>query len=205
MRSSFIALSLAAFTAVAAPAVAQAPMAVPGSLDASRVQAGTYAVDSDHTQVEFKVNHLGFNSYYGIFGGATGSLTLDPARPSAASVSIQIPLANLVTTNEKLNAHLKTPDFFDAAKFPTATFTSTSVSVSGQTAKIAGNLTLKGVTRPVVLDARFTGAGPHPMNKKAVIGFEATTIVKRSDFGVSYGVPLVSDEVPLRITAAFEK
>ena len=199
MRSTFIALSIAASAVVAAPLLAQ------GAPDASRVQAGTYAADSAHTQVTFKINHLGFNSYWGIFGGATGSLTIDPAKPAASSVSIEIPLAGLVTTSEKLNAHLKTPDFFDAAKFPTATFKSTSVTVSGQTAKIAGNLTLKGVTKPVVLDAKFTGAGANPMSKKATLGFEATTTLKRSDFGVSYGVPAVGDEVALKITAAFEK
>ena len=196
-----------AFAALAAtlPALAQAPMAKPGAPDPARVTGGTYAVDSSHTQVMFKVDHLGFNSYFGIFGGATGSLTLDRARPGAASVSIVVPIEMVVTTSGGLNTHLKGPDFFDVAKFPTATFKSTSVAVSGTTARIAGTLTLKGVTRPIVLDAKFTGAGGNPMSKSETIGFEATTTVKRSDFGISYGVPMVSDVVPLTITAAFEK
>jgi polyisoprenoid-binding protein YceI len=203
MRLALTALVLAT-AAVTVPGVAQMP-SMPGKADASLVKAGSYAVDSAHTQIVFTVNHLGFNSYYGIFGGATGSLTLDPAKPAASSVSIEIPLAGLVTTSAKLNTHLATPDFFDAAKFPTATFKSTSVAVDGTKAKIAGNLTLKGITKPVVLDAWFTGAGLGPMNKAETVGFEATTTIKRSDFGVSYGVPMVSDEVPLRITVAFEK
>ena len=91
------------------------------------------------------------------------------------------------------------------AKFPTAHFESTSVRVSGTTATIVGNLTIKGVTRPVTLAAQFVGAGKAPMGGKDAVGFEATTTIKRSDFGVNYGVPLVTDEVPLTISAAFEK
>ncbi|MEH3106386.1 MAG: YceI family protein [Sphingomonas fennica] len=201
MRALLLALPL--FAAV--PAIAQAPTTAPGAPDASRVKAGTYTVDSGHTQVLFTVDHLGFSTYWGIFGGATGTLTLDPARPAAATVSIEIPLSGVVTTSDRLNAHLKAPDFFDAAKFPTATFKSTAVAVSGTSAKISGNLTIKGVTKPVVLDAKFHGAGASPMSKAETIGFDATTTVKRSDFGVSYGIPMVSDEVPLKITVAFEK
>ncbi len=202
-------MRLAPFTAlalvVASSAVAQMPTTPPGTMDVKRIGAGNYTVDPNHTQVVFTVNHLGFNSYWGIVGGATGTLTLDPTKPSAAAVSIEVPLSGLVTTSDKLNEHLAKPEFFDSAQFPKATFKSTSVTVSGTSAKIAGNLTLHGVTKPIVLDAMFTGAGPSPMGGKATIGFEATTTVKRSDFGVSYGVPIVSDMVPLKITVAFEK
>lgn len=206
MRKALIATMLAGATLAAIPVIAQKlPTTPPGAPDPSRVVAGTYAADPHHTQILFQVNHLGFNSYYGIFGGATGTLMLDPARPSAASVTIEVPLADLVTTSAELNAHLKGADFFDAAKFPTATFKSTSVTVSGTTAKIAGNLTLRGVTKPIVLDAKFTGAGNNMTTKAPALGFEATTVVRRSDFGVSYGVGLVSDDVPLRITVAFDR
>src|SRR5690606_27914563 len=123
----------------------------------------TYTVDTDHTQIAWGVNHLGFNVYYGIFGGTTGTLTLDPANPASASVSLTIPIDKVTTTSEQLNAHLKTADFFDTTKFPTATFKSTRITVDGLGAKIAGDLTIKGITKPVVLDARFTGAGPNPM------------------------------------------
>jgi polyisoprenoid-binding protein YceI len=189
------------------PAMAQMPpMAKPGAVDPARVAAGTYKVDPAHTQILFQVDHLGFNSYYGIFGGATGSLTIDPKRPAAAQVEISVPMSGITTTHPKLDAHLKAADFFDAAKFPTATFKSTRITPTGNSAKIAGNLTMHGVTRPVVLDARFTGAGVMPMpGSKPTIGFEATTTVKRSDFGVSFGTALLSDMVPLKITVAFEK
>jgi polyisoprenoid-binding protein YceI len=153
----------------------------------------------------WRVNHLGFNDYFGIFGDAKGTLTLDPAKPTAATVQIEIPVASVVTSNAELTEHLKKPEFFDAAKFATATFKSTSVAVDGTSAKISGDLTIKGVTKPVVLDAQFSGAGVGPMNKKDTIGFHAETKIKRSDFGISYGVPFVPDEVPLQISVAFEK
>ena len=100
--------------------------------------------------------------------------------------------------------HLLSPDLLDAAAHPTASFTSTSVAVTGTSARITGNLTLKGVTRPVVLDAKFHGAGGHPMSKKLNIGFTAKTTILRSDFGINYS-PAVGDEIDLQINAAFEK
>lgn len=203
MRKPAFVLAAAAAAIIAVPVIAQ--MAVPGAKDPTRVKAGTYTVDGAHTQVMWRVNHLGFNDYFGIFGDAKGTLTLDPAKPSAAKVTIEIPIASVATNSSGLTAHLMKPEFFDSAKFATATFTSTSVVVDGTEAKISGNLTLKGVTKPVVLDAEFSGAGAHPMNKKDTIGFHAETKIKRSDFGISYGVPMVPDEVPLEISVAFEK
>ena len=202
MRLAIPALALAI---AAVPVIAQMPSSVPGALDPTRVKAGTYTVDSAHTQVMWRVNHLGFNDYFGLFGNATGSLTIDPAKPEAASVEIQIPIASTATNSADLTAHLMKPEFFDAAKFAAATFKSTSVAVTGTEAKISGNLTIKGVTKPVVLDAAFSGAGAGPMNKKDTIGFHATTKIRRSDFGISYGIPFVPDEVPLEISVAFEK
>jgi len=195
--------------AAAVPVLAQMPTTPPGAKDKSRVTAGSYTVDPHHTQILFKVNHLGFNNYFGIFGNATGSLTIDPAKPAAAKVEISVPLSGLVTTNSALTEHLLKPEFFDSAKFATATFKSTSIVVDkdGDEAKITGNLTIKGVTKVVVLDAEFEGAGimPNPAGKQQTIGFSAETTIKRSDFGVSYGIPLVPDEVPLKITVAFER
>jgi polyisoprenoid-binding protein YceI len=205
MRKALTALSLSIATIATVPVIAQMPAELPGKADPARVVAGNYKVDTGHTLVVFKVDHLGFNSYWGIFGGSTGTLTIDPAKPAAATVSIEIPLSGITTTSEGLTTHMKGADFFEIAKFPTATFKSTSVAVSGTTAKISGNLTVKGITKPIVLDAKFTGAGPHPMNKKVNIGFEATGTLKRSDFGIAYGIPMVSDQVELKITAAFEK
>lgn len=204
MRRTFLPLVL---VALAAPLIAQnMPTKAPGAPDPSRVTAGTYKVDTGHTQVLWQVDHMGFSKYDGQFGGVTGTLQLDPARPSEAKLSVTIPMSGLTTMDEALNKHLNAPDFFDTAKFGTATFTSTRIEPKGTSARITGNLTLRGVTKPVTLDAHFIGAGPGMMPPNATnVGFEATARLKRSDFGVSYGVPMVSDEVQLRINAAFEK
>jgi polyisoprenoid-binding protein YceI len=188
----------------AAPLLAQMPTTAPGAPDPTRVVAGTYKVDTGHTQVLFTVSHLGFSIYTGQFTQPTGSLTLDPKNPAADKVEINFPIANVATTVDGLNKHLQKPEFFDAAQFPEGKFVSTKVTVSGTTAKIEGNLTLKGITKPVVLDAHFVGAGAAPMGPPKVnVGFSATTTIKRSDFGISYGIPLVSDKVDLVINAAF--
>ena len=215
MRKALIALSVAA--ALAVPVIAQnLPSAAPRP-DPKLVQAGTYAVETHHTQISFAVDHLGISPYYGSFSDATGTLVIDPAKISAATLTVSVPIASVQTTSAKLTEELKAADWFDAAKFPTATFTSTKVtSTSPTTATIAGNLTLHGVTRPVTLEARieervpghearFYGAGANPMSKALGVGFEARTNIRRTDFGVSKGVPFVSDEVGLLIAAAFEK
>lgn len=189
--------------ATALPAVAQAPAAPPGTSDVRRVMAGSYAVDPAHSQVTFTVNHLGFSTYRGIFGDLTGSMTIDPKAPAKAKVSIDIPIKGVTTTSAKLDEHLLGPDFFDAASHPTAHFESTTIRPNGKSARISGNLTIKGITKAVVLDAVFVGAGT--MMGKRTIGFDATTSIRRSDFGVNYGIPLVPDVVPLQISVAFEK
>ncbi|QGP80695.1 YceI family protein [Sphingobium sp. CAP-1] len=186
--------------------VAQMPSAPPGSKDTAKVTGGAYTVDGGHTQVVFAWDHMGFSNNAGTIAGPTGTLTLDKANPAASKVSVEFAVANLRTGVAKLDEHLMKPDFFDNAKFPTATFVSTSVKPDGATgATISGNLTIKGVTKPVTLDAELYGAGVQPMSKKENVGFVATTTIKRSDFGMGYAVPIVSDAVELKIIAAFEK
>ncbi len=214
MRKILIAtLALATIPAVAQ----QMPMTAPGSKDASKVTGGTYAVDPQHTIVRWTVDHLGFSPYFGLFGQPTGSLTLDPRNPGATRVDITIPVAKVTTASPGLTAHLLRagkdggkPDFFGAAPAD-ARFVSTSVVVDadGDEAKLTGNLTLNGITKPVVLDVDFYGAGMSPAMggnpSKENVGFTAEGKIKRSDFGISAGIPLVSDEVALDITAAFTK
>ena len=194
-----------AFAAFAIVAVAATPLSAQPAVDVSKIAAGTYKTDGAHTQVAFTVNHLGFTDYRGLVADAKGELVLDPKNPSAATVSIEIPLSNIATTSAGLTKHLHAADFFDSAKYPTATFRSTKVVVDGQTAKITGDLTLRGVTKPVTLDARLTGAGPNPMSKAPTVGFHAAATINRSDFGMTYAIPGVSDAVDLQIEAAFEK
>ena len=209
MRKTLAILALAAAVATT-PLIGQG-MQLPGQKDASRVTAGTYKTDPGHSLIGWEVNHFGFNDYFGIFGDVAGTLTIDPANPNAAKVDVTIPVAKVTTASAGLTSHLLRagkdggkPDFFGPAPAD-ARFVSTKVVASGTTAKITGNLTLNGVTKEVVLDAEFTGAGNNPFNKKATIGFEAETTIKRSDFGIAYALPMVSDEVELDISVAFEK
>lgn len=195
--------ALVTIAALAAPVTAQMP--TPGTPDISRIAAGTYAADPQHTQVAWRINHFGFSEYDGIFGNATGTLTLDPAKPAVASVAIEVPVSGLVTTVAALDTHLKSPDFFDAAKFPMVTFKSTRIIAKGTNATIVGLLTLHGVTKPVTLVAHLIGAGANPRSKVATIGFAATTTIKRSDFGMTQYLPALGDTVELRINAAFER
>ena len=213
MPVSKLLLFAAPLALAAVPLLAQMPMAAPGKPDATRVTGGTYKVDPNHTLVGWRVDHLGFNDYFGIFGSATGTLTLDPKKPNAAKVEITIPVAKVTTASAGLTAHMLRPgkdggkpDFFGASPAD-ARFVSTSVVTSGTTAKIVGNLTLNGITKPVTLAAKFSGAGKMPamMGGKENVGFHATTSIKRSEFGIVQGIPLVSDLVELDISVAFEK
>ena len=112
-----------------------------------------------------------------------------------------LPLAGITSYTAKFNEHLSSADFFDVAQFPQATFKSTSVTANGGNKfTVVGDLTIKNTTKPVTLDVTLNGAGPHPMIKKQAIGFDATTTLKRSDFGLDMAAPAVSDEVSLRIT-----
>ncbi|HEX2814524.1 MAG TPA: YceI family protein [Sphingopyxis sp.] len=200
------------FAAIAVPAViAQPPASAPGAPDRSRVTAGTYAADPNHTMVVWKLDHLGFSNYTGIFGDVTGTLVLDPADPAAAKVDVTIPIAKVTTASAGLTGHLlrpgkdgAKPDFFGPAAAD-ARFVSTRVVLDddGDEAKVTGDLTLNGVTRPVTLDVDFHGAGA--MGGKQTVGFEAEATIRRSDFGLGFGVPMVGDEVELEIHAAFEK
>ena len=189
----------------------QAQGGPPGAADPSRVTAGTYKTDPAHSLVGWRVNHFGFSDYFGIFGDVEGTLTLDPANLSGAKVDVTIPIAKVTTASAGLTDHLTRagqnggkPDFFGPNP-AAARFVSTGVQVNGQSATITGDLTMNGVTKPVTLDAEFVGAGNHPFNQKATVGFEAETTIKRSEWGLGGFIPMVGDEVELDITVAFEK
>ncbi|THG39520.1 YceI family protein [Sphingomonas olei] len=186
---------------------------IPGQKNISAVTGGTYTADAGHTLVQWTVDHLGFSPYFGLFGNITGTLTLDPKNPAASKVDVTIPIAEVTTASAGLTKHMLKPgeagkpaDFFGAAPAP-ARFVSTRVTPTGEKARIEGNLTLNGVTRPVVLDASFYGAGKAPaqMGGKENVGFTATGALRRSEFNIGYGIPMVGDEVKLKITAAFQK
>jgi len=201
----------AALPALALTGLAGALIAQPGKPDPAAVTGGSYTADAGHTLVKWEVDHLGFTPYFGIFGDVIGTLQLDPKNPGAAKVDVTIPVSKVTTASAGLTGHLLKPgadgkpaDFFGASPAD-AKFVSTNVAVNGQNATITGNLTLNGVTKPVTLAAKFYGAGKSPMGGKENIGFTATGTIKRSEFNVAYGIPMVSDAVKLEIVAAFVK
>ena len=161
----------------------------------------TYKLDPGNTMVLFSWNHFGYSNPTADLGLGEGTLVFDEQNPAQSSVQVTLPLARLDTHVPALDEHLKKPDLLDAAKYPTVTFKSTAVQpLGGNKFKVTGDLTVHGVTRPVVLDATLNKIGPHPMSKAQSIGFDATASLKRSDFGVGAYVPSVSDDITIRIT-----
>ncbi len=180
MRKVFVALAL--MTAVSAQA------------------AESYKIDPFHTFPNFRINHLGFSTMHGRFGKTEGMLTIDWAK-NTGSVDITIDAASVDTGMKKRDDHLRSPDFINAAEFPEITYKSTKVTINkDKTAKVEGNLTIMGVSKPVALDVKSINCGDHPMQKGVyVCGFDAEGKFKRSDFGVTYALPAVGDEMMLSL------
>lgn len=159
----------------------------------------SYTLDPKHTFPSYEVNHLGLTTQRGRFNATSGKLTLDLANRKA-TVDIEIDTRTISTGQEDLEKHLKAEDFFNVEKFPKMTFKSTKVDFEGEKPKsVHGDLTLLGVTRPVTLAITSFNCRVHPMNKKYVCGADASATIKRSDFGMNYAIPAVSDEVRLLI------
>ncbi len=166
--------------------------------------AGRYTSDKDHTQLLWSVSHMGFSNYSGRFTGLDGTLQLDPAQPAKSSVTFTVDTGSVDAFNATLTGELKGDKWFDAAKFPKATFQSTSVTPGADnSAKVTGNLTLHGVTKPVTLDVKLQGKGMHPMMKVETVGFSGRTTIKRSEFGISTFLPMIADDVVLHFNGEF--
>ncbi len=160
-----------------------------------------WAFDDTHLHLEYAVNHLGFSTSRGDFSDLQGTLMLDDANPANSSVSVTIGAASLNTRHEPRTNHLVGADFFDVDNHPTITFVSSAVEPTGDnTANVTGDLTILGVTKPVTLDVTLTGRGPNPFNPAVeVVGFQATTTILRSEFGMGFGIPAIGDEVEITI------
>jgi len=172
-------------------------LAISVALPLSALAADSYTIDPAHTFPHFSINHLGFSTMQGRFDESSGKVTLDRAAKSG-SVDISIAVASITTGFAKRDDHLRSPDFFNAVEFPTITYKSTAVHFKGNNpSSIDGNLTIAGVTKPVTLSVDAFKCGTHPMNKKDVCGAAASAQIKRSDFGVKYGVPAIGDDVAL--------
>lgn len=168
----------------------------------------TYTIDKPHTEVGFDVRHF-FSKVHGRFNDFQGTIVFDEQDPAKISVEASAVTASVSTDNEKRDGHLKTADFFDAEKFPTLTFKSTKVTAAGKNKyKVAGDLTLRGVTKPVVFDVDFLGAGSVGVGGQSwgtKAGFVATTTINRKDFGINWnkqldnGGLMLADEVTLTL------
>lgn len=201
MRRTPILLALGLL--LAAPAAAQNADAP--STDPTQVRPGAYVLDPAHGKITWSLSHLGYSTYYGQITDVAGQAVLDPKEPAKSRLSVTVGIDSVSGLNPKLDAHLKTPDFFDTQKFPTATFTATAVEpTSPTTARILGDLTLKGVTKPIALDATFNQAGISPVDKKYTVGFDGRTVIKRSEFGINAFLPILGDEVTLRLEGEFK-
>ncbi len=160
-----------------------------------------YTLDSSHSQILFSYNHLGYSTTWGMFSGFEGEIMFDQEDPANSSVSVSMPVKSMFTGWEARFNHFMSDDFFGAADDEMVSFTSTGIEVTGEdTAKITGDLTLNGVTKSVVLDAKLNKAGEHPMAKKPWAGFDATTTLVRSEYELGQFAPFVGDEVEVKIS-----
>lgn len=205
MQSKTLKLVLLWLAAAVVPAPAVAPALAQTSLN---VPAATYTIDPRHTQIIFSVRHMGLSTFFGRFGHITGTLNFDPAMPEKSVLNAQIDMASIQTHVEALDKELSS-SLFQADKFPTATFVSTSSMKTGaNTGTVTGNLTIAGVTKPVTLNVTFNGGRNSPIPLQPYrIGFDATASVRRSDFGLTHVMwsGMVGDEVTLWIECELEK
>lgn len=166
----------------------------------AKAQIELYDFDKAHTQILFFIDHLGFSKSQGEFHEYDGMFTFNRGEPEKSSVEIAIQTSSIDMDDEKWNTHMKNEDFFGVEKFPTMTFKSTAIEITGEkTANLIGDLTILETTKPVTLDVTYNKSGKHPFNGKFVSGFSATTQIKRSDFGMTYGLPMIGDEVDIMI------
>jgi len=156
----------------------------------------SYTIDPAHTFPYFKISHLGFSTMMGRFNKTEGKLTFDEAK-GTGSVEITIDANSVDTAHEKRDKHLRSQDFLNTTEFPTITFKSSKASLKGGKGTVEGNITIMGVTKPVTLNVTAIKCGAHPFSKKDMCGFDATAKIKRSDFGVKYGLPAIGDEMEL--------
>ena len=194
------AIGAASYSLAQAPAAPAAAPAAPAT--AADLKPGAYKADPGHTKVTWFILHNGFSTYSGIFADVEADLTID-ADPTKSTLSVTVPIAKVLTGSAGLDGHLKRADFFDVEKFATATFKSTSIVVTGpNTGKVTGDLTMRDVTKPVTLDVKFV-RGAAGRNGRHQLGFDATGVIKRSQWGMNYGLPASGDDVEIRIGAEF--
>lgn len=201
-------LAVPALSLASSPVLAQAIVTTkeqPAQPDTSVLDAGTYSADPAHTQLIWEVNHMGISMLAGMLGASSGTLTIDPDNISVSELEVEFAVKDVAVNFETFSEHLLSAEFFDVETHPTARFVSTAVESGGanNAATIIGDLTIKGITHPVTIEAEFVGAGINPMDEKLHVGFHGSTTILRSDFDLGAYSPTVSDEVLITLNAAF--
>lgn len=177
-----------------------AAMAAVLSFPVQALAADKYEFDKEHTQILFFVNHLGYSFSQGEFLEFDGGFVFDEANPENSSIDVTIQTESIDMDSEEWDAHMKNEDFFHVEQYPTMTFKSTGIEVTGEnTANITGDLTILDVTKPVVLDVTHNKTGKSPFGDDYKSGFSATANIKRSEWGIDYGLPNVGDDVEIRL------
>lgn len=163
--------------------------------------AETYTLDASHSQILFSYDHMGYSTTWGMFSGFEGKITFDKDDPAASSVSVSMPTKAMLTGWEPRTEQFMSEDFFGATNEDMITFVSRAIDVTGEnTAQITGDLSMNDVTKSVVLAARLNQAGMNMMANKEWVGFDATTTLLRSEFGLGQFAPFISDEVSVQIS-----
>ena len=163
--------------------------------------ADHYEFDKAHTHVNFYINHLGFSDMFGQITEYSGGWQFDESKPEQSSVDVTLNPASIHTASDILDSELRGEKFFETGKFPEMHFKSTSIKITGKdTGDVTGDLTMHGITKPVTLHVHFNKAGYHPMTNLYMAGFNAEATLKRSDFGINYAIPMVSDDVRIEIS-----
>jgi polyisoprenoid-binding protein YceI len=169
--------------------------------DLSDVPSGEYEIDKNHAYVSFTYSHIGFSTPHVGFRKFDANLTLDSENPENSQLEVLIDTTSVDSRVDEFNGHLRGSNFFDTDNHPQATFSSTSIESTGEdTFNVTGDLTIKGMTKSVTLEATLNKAAMHPMRNVPTVGFSAETTVSRSDFGMARGVPNIGDEVTIYVT-----
>ena len=198
------ALALAALVLSGCTTLTSALLAPKIDPAATRLAPGDFVLDAAHAALVFRINHLGYSDYVGRFDRFEASLSGDAAAPAQAQVAALIDMSSLNIANPEFAAELMGPDWFDAAAHPQALFRSTAIELTGDsTAQIRGDLTLRGITRPISLSAKLNGSAYDPLRRADVIGFSASTRINRSDFGIDRFSGLLTETVQIEIEAEF--
>ena len=190
-------------TATTQAAVDEAETSMADAVDFSGISAGAYEIEPTHAYVTFSYSHLGFSKPILRFNSVSATVDLDTENPASSTLNVEIDPASIDSGVEKFDSHLTSGDMFDVANYPEISFVSTDIDLDAMT--LTGDLTIKDVTRPVTLDVVLNGAGEHPMSGTDTFGISATATIDRTEWGIGYAAPAVSEDVDLRIEAEFVK